>query len=163
MDQDLKREDMMDSNGLVDCLNILIVPDPSGNLQYISNILIIALSITYHLCNILIIYLNKHNLLPSKSQKLTYPEESLKVFRLKVAILSLKFVNSVMFNSSLLNKTCLNVYRPTSAKLSFPGTSCKTPVKANNIQCIRTLCQTKLNSAEQCRLGKHRNDYQNLK
>ena len=35
--------------------------------------------------------------------------KSLKVFRLKVAILGPKFVNSVMFNFSLLNKTCLNV------------------------------------------------------
>ena len=32
MIQDLKREVMMDPTGLVDCLNILIVPDPSGKL-----------------------------------------------------------------------------------------------------------------------------------
>ena len=37
----------------------------------------------------------------------------LKVFRLNAAILGLKFVNLVMFNCSLLSKTCLNVYRPT--------------------------------------------------
>ena len=51
---------------------------------------------------------------------------SLKVFRLKVAILGLKFVNSAMFYCSLLSKTCLNVYRPTYQKLSLPGTSCNT-------------------------------------
>ena len=49
----------------------------------------------------------------------------LKVFRLNAAILGLKFVNLVMFNCSLLSKTCLNVYRPTSPILSLPGTSCK--------------------------------------
>ena len=39
-------------------------------------------------------------------------KKSLKVFRLKAAILGLKFVNLVMFNCSLLCKTCLNVYSP---------------------------------------------------
>ena len=52
-------------------------------------------------------------------------QKSLKVFRLKASILGLKFVNLVMFNCSLLSKTCLNVYRPTSPILSLPGTSCK--------------------------------------
>ena len=37
----------------------------------------------------------------------------LKVFRLNAAILSLQFVNLVMFYCSLLSKTCLDVYRPT--------------------------------------------------
>ena len=54
-----------------------------------------------------------------------FKRKSLKVFRLKAAILGLKFVNLVMFNCSLLSKTCLNVYRPTSPILSLPGTSCK--------------------------------------
>ena len=52
-------------------------------------------------------------------------QKNLKVFRLKASILGLKFVNLVMFNCSLLSKTCLNVYRPTSLILSLPGTSCK--------------------------------------
>ena len=51
-------------------------------------------------------------------------KHSLKVFRLKAAILSLQFVNLVMFYSSLLSKTCLNVYRPTSPILFLLGTSC---------------------------------------
>ena len=51
--------------------------------------------------------------------------KSLKVFRLKATILGLQFVNLMMFNCSLLSKTCLNVYRPTSPILSLPGTSCK--------------------------------------
>ena len=51
--------------------------------------------------------------------------KSLKVFRLKAAILRLQFVNLMMFNCSLLSKTCLNVCRPTSPILSLPGTSCK--------------------------------------
>ena len=54
-----------------------------------------------------------------------YYIKSLKVFRPKAAILGLKFVNLVMFYCSLLSKTCLNVYRPTSPILSLPGTSCK--------------------------------------
>ena len=33
--------------------------------------------------------------------------------------------DTVMFNCSLLSKTCLNVYRPSSLILSLPGTSCK--------------------------------------
>ena len=41
-------------------------------------------------------------------------KKSLKVFRLKAAILGLWFVNVVMSNCSLLFKTCLNVYSPTS-------------------------------------------------
>ena len=52
-------------------------------------------------------------------------EKSLKVFRLKAAILGPQFVNLMMFNCSLLSKTCLNVCRPTSPILSLPGTSCK--------------------------------------
>ena len=39
-------------------------------------------------------------------------KKSLKVFRLKAAILGVQFVNLMMFNCSLLSKTCLNVYRP---------------------------------------------------
>ena len=50
--------------------------------------------------------------------------KSLKVFRLKAAILSLQFVNLVMFYCSLLSKTCLNVYRPISPILFLLGTSC---------------------------------------
>ena len=72
----------------------------------------------------------------------------LKVFRLKVAILGLKYVNSVMFNCSLLRKTCLNVCRTSSPKLFLPGTSCKFAVKSDNTKCI-TLYQTKLGSAQQ--------------
>ena len=54
-------------------------------------------------------------------------KKCLKVFRLMAAILGLKFVNLVMFNCSLLSKTCLNVYRPTSPILSLPGSSCGAP------------------------------------
>ena len=43
-----------------------------------------------------------------------YIQKSLKVFRLKAAILGLWFVNLVMFNCSSLFKTCLNVYSPIS-------------------------------------------------
>ena len=57
--------------------------------------------------------------------KINTKPKSLKVFRLKAAILGLKFVNLMRFNCSLLSKTCLNVYRPTSPILSLPGTSCK--------------------------------------
>ena len=44
--------------------------------------------------------------------------KSLKVFRLKASILGLKFVNLVMFNCSLLSKTCLNVYRHVQNRIS---------------------------------------------
>ena len=53
--------------------------------------------------------------------------ESLKVFRLKATILSRQFVNLVMFYCSLLSKTCLNVYRPTSSILSLPGITERCP------------------------------------
>ena len=76
-------------------------------------------------------------------------QKSLKVFRHKVAILGLKYVNSVMFNCSLLSKTYLIVYRPTSPKLFLLGTSCKLAVKADNTKCI-TLYQTKLGGAQRC-------------
>ena len=76
--------------------------------------------------------------------------KSLKVFRLKVAILGLKYVNSVMFNCSLLSKTYFNVCRPTSPKLFLLGTSCKLAVKADNTKCIITQCQTKLGGAQRC-------------
>ena len=79
--------------------------------------------------------------------------KSLKVFRLKVAILGLKYVNSVMFNCSLLSKTYLNVCRPKSPKLFLLGTSCKLAVKADNTMCIITLYQTKLGSTQQCPSG----------
>ena len=81
-------------------------------------------------------------------------KKSLKVFRLKAAILGQKFVNLVMFNSSLLSKTCLNVYRPTYRKLSLPGTSCNTvpdqakhcPVVPSGAQC----CPAVPRSAKHC-------------
>ena len=38
--------------------------------------------------------------------------------------------DTVMFNCSLLSKTCLNVYRPTPPELYLPDTSCKLLVKA---------------------------------
>ena len=50
-----------------------------------------------------------------------FSKKSLKVFRLKAAILGLLFVNLVMFNCSLLFKTCLNVYSPTSPAQWHPA------------------------------------------
>ena len=64
--------------------------------------------------------------------------KSLKVFRLKAAILGLQFVNLVMFDCSLLSKTCMNVYRPISPILSLPCTSCKLTSSANQVQVKRT-------------------------
>ena len=49
--------------------------------------------------------------------KIKTKPKNLKVFRLKAAILGLKFVNLMRFNCSLLSKTCLKVYRPTSQGL----------------------------------------------
>ena len=81
-------------------------------------------------------------------------KKKLKVFRLKAAILGLLFVNLMMFNCSLLSKTCLNVYRPTYRKLSLPGTSCNTvpdqakhcPVVPSGAQC----CPAVPRSAKHC-------------
>ena len=43
--------------------------------------------------------------------------KSLKVFRLKAAILGLQFVKSMMFNCSYFDKSILNVYSPMSPKM----------------------------------------------
>ena len=44
-------------------------------------------------------------------------KKSLKVFRLKAAILGLQFVKSMMFNCSYFDKSILNVYSPMSPKM----------------------------------------------
>ena len=44
-------------------------------------------------------------------------KKSLKVFRLKAAILGLQFAKSMMFNCSYFDKSILNVYSPMSPKM----------------------------------------------
>ena len=74
------------------------------------------------------------------------PKKSMKVFVGRHG--GLRFVNSVMFNCSLLSKTSLNEYRPMSPKLSLQENSCKLLLIAENIYCIRTICQTKPSGAK---------------
>ena len=51
-----------------------------------------------------------------------FRKKSLKVFRLKAAILGLQFVKSMMFNCSYFDKSILNVYSPMSPKMFLgPG------------------------------------------
>ena len=52
-----------------------------------------------------------------QKQKTKPSAKSLKVFRLKAAILGLRFVKSMMFNCSYFDKSILNVYNPMSQKM----------------------------------------------